>query len=72
MKFESRKVGITLTKRVQEEEFEPFEIQVSDSVIVTDATKKEIIKLRKRMYINLEKELDGLITKRLDSLEDDE
>lgn len=72
MNIKTRTVGITLTKRVQEEEFEPFEIQVSDSVTVTDPSKKEIIKLRKQMYNRLEKELDGLIAKRLASLEDDE
>lgn len=72
MNIKSRKVSVTLTKRVQEQEFEPFEIQVSESATVTDPTKKEIIKLRKQMYNRLEKELDGLISKRLESLEDDE
>ena len=72
MKIQSRKVGITLVKRVQEEEFEPFEIQVHDSCLVTEATKKEVVKLRKQMYKRLEKELDALIEKRLQDLEDDE
>ena len=70
MKIESRKVGVTLIKRVQEEEFEPFEIQVTDSVVVTEATKKEVVSLRKKMYKRLERELDGLIEKRLQDLED--
>jgi len=70
MKITSRTVGVTLIKRVQEEEFEPFEIQVHDACVVIDANRKELVKLRKQMYKRLEKELDGLINKRLQDLED--
>ena len=70
--IKERKIMVRVTKRIQEKDFEPFEIQLEESVII-DYPIDNPKKMRRKIYNRLKKELDSLIDKRWNELypEDD-
>lgn len=70
MQILDRTVGVMISKKIQEQEYEPYTIQLLDTVLVKDCNNKDAKKLRKKMYHSLERELDNLIDQRIDSLEE--
>jgi len=69
MAIKYHKISVQVSKRVQEQEFEPFEIVLEESVI-HDCKLKNPKKARRKMYKAMKVELDSLIEKRLNEWED--
>jgi len=66
MGIKEHSVTVKVVKRIQEQEFEPFEIQLEESIIFDK--KMNTKKIRRKLYNNMKDELDGLIEERLDEL----
>ena len=62
-KVKETRLTVKITKRIQEENFEPFEITLEDSIVFSTIKNKS--RTRRIMYNDLEKEINHLINKRI-------
>jgi len=70
MSVKERKISVRVIKRIQEQDYEPYEIQLEESVLLTEPFENPK-KMRRKIYNRLKKEIDTLIDDRWDEIADE-